>query len=162
MNRKKYIKLSVSGFVLGILLCTAITVFTSGADTGTIHLCVPSFEKAVGNNTLALILQTVISGIYGAVVMGSTVVYDIETGDVRKWSLLKATVTHCVITFVFYYVTGFTLHWFSIKDVKENLIMLAVFAVVYTSIWLFNYLGYKREIRNFYKEIEKLNDDEQP
>ncbi|MBQ7740184.1 MAG: DUF3021 domain-containing protein, partial [Eubacterium sp.] len=96
------------------------------------------------------------------VVMGSTVVYDIESKDVRKWTLLKATVTHCVITFVSYYVTGFTLHWFSIKDVKENLLMLAVFAAVYTSIWLFNYLGYKREIRNFNKEIEKLNDDEQP
>ena len=162
MNRKKYIKLSVSGFVLGILLCTAITVFTSGADTGTIHLCVPSFEKAVGNNTLALILQTVISGIYGAVVMGSTVIYDIETEDVRKWSILKATVTHCVITFTSYYITGFILHWFSIKDVKQNLFMLAVFAVVYTAIWLCNYLSYRREVKEFNKELDKLDDDEQP
>ena len=162
MNRNKCIKLSVSGFILGIVLCTVITVLTSSSGTGGVQLCAPSFVKAVGNKTLALIIQTVVSGAYGAIVMGSTVVYDIETGDVRKWSLLKATVTHCVITFVFYYVTGFTLHWFSIKDVKENLIMLAVFAVVYTSIWLFNYLGYKREIRNFNKEIEKLNDDEQP
>ena len=162
MNRKKCIKLSVFGFILGIVLCTAITALTSSAGTGGVQICAPSFVKAVGNKTLALIIQTAVSGAYGAIVMGSTVIYDIETEDVRKWSILKATVTHCVITFTSYYITGFILHWFSIKDVKQNLFMLAVFAVVYTAIWLCNYLSYRREVKEFNKELDKLDDDEQP
>ena len=160
MNRKKCIKLSVFGFILGIVLCTAITALTSSSGTGGVQICAPSFVKAVGNKTLALI-QTAVSGAYGAIVMGSTVIYDIETEDVRKWSILKATVTHCVITFTSYYITGFVLHWFSIKDVKQNLIMLALFVVVYTTIWLCKYLSYKREVKEFNKKLEKF-DDEQP
>ena len=164
MNKKKLIKLSVSGFVLGIVICTAITAVTSSAGSGSLQFCNPSFADVIGNKTLALILQTLISGIYGAVVMGSSVVYDIELEDVKKWSVLKSTVIHCVITFVSYFITGFTLRWFSIKDVKENLIMLTVFVVVYTSIWLFNYLSYRKDVREFNEKLKNLeeNEKEQP
>ena len=160
MNKKKLLKLSVLGFVLGIVLCTAITALTSSTG-GLLTLCNPNFAKAIGNETLALVLQTLISGVYGAVVMGSTIVYDIELEDIKKWSILKATVTHCVITFTSYYLTGFGLRWFSVKDVKENLIMLAIFIFVYTLIWLINYLSYKSEVKKFNEKLKGLEDEEQ-
>lgn len=159
MNKKKCIKLSVLGFVLGIVLCSAITAVTSSIGSGSVQLCNPAFAKVVGNETAALILQTLISGIYGAIVMGASIVYDIEPDDVKKWSILKATVTHCVITFTSYYITGFVLRWFSFKDVKENLIMLIIFISVYTLIWLINYLSYKKEIKSFNEKLRELDED---
>lgn len=158
MNKKKLIKLSASGFVLGILVCTIITAVTSSIGSGEVKLCNPHFAKAVGNYALALFLQTVISGLYGAVVMGATIVYDIEPEDIKKWSILKATVTHCVITFSSYYITGFVLRWFSIKNVKENLIMLLIFIIVYTSIWLINYLSYRKEVKRFNEKLKDLEE----
>ena len=103
--------------------------------------------------SLALVIQAVVSGIYGGLVIGATVAYDVE-----KWSVLKSTAVHCIITLVLYYATGFLLHWFLITDIVEILIMLGVFVVVYTSIWFINYIRYKSDIKEFNEELQKLKD----
>lgn len=154
-NKQKFLLLFAVGFLLGAILCTVITMILAShyANGGEIAFCVPSFVKQVGNASLALVIQAVVSGIYGGLVIGATVAYDVE-----KWSVLKSTAVHCVITLVLYYTTGFLLHWFAITDIVEILIMLGVFVVVYTSIWLINYIRYKSDIKKFNEELQKLKD----
>ena len=154
-NKQKFLLLFAVGFMLGAILCTVITMILAShyENGGEIAFCAPSFVKQVGNASLALVIQAVVSGIYGGLVIGATVAYDVE-----KWSVLKSTAVHCVITLVLYYTTGFLLHWFAITDIVEILIMLGVFIVVYTSIWLINYIRYKSDIKKFNEELQKLKD----
>lgn len=158
MNYKKIFWRNFAiGFPLGVILCMLITVITSGVinENGHLQLCVPSFEISIGNAGLALIIQIIVSGLYGAIIIGATVAYEIE-----KWSILRSTATHAIITLTLYYLTGFTLHWFRPTDIKENLIMLMIFIVVYVSIWLFNYFIYKSEVRKINSKLKELKDSE--
>lgn len=154
---KTVIKLAVIGALLGMVICTAITLITSFfSESGKLLFCAPELIKIIGGYPLAVAFELAVSALYGALVVGASVVYDID-----EWSVLKSTVIHCAITLCSYYLTGFVLRWFSIADVKENLIMLTVFAVIYFLIWLINYIKYKSQIKQFNEDLKNLKDDEE-
>ena len=90
---KKATLLGLAGFVLGVL--TGIGFMLARSSEGL---------KAAFPNLL-------LSGIYSAVVMGSSIVYDIE-----EWSIARATATHFLLSFSLYFLLVLSMGWFRLDD----------------------------------------------
>lgn len=95
-----------------------------------------------------------LGGIYGAVAMGSSIVYDIE-----KWSIARATATHFLLVFTLYFLLVISMEWFRL-DAPLFWIIVGGMVVVYILIWLFQYLSYRRKIREMNEELEKWKSKE--
>ena len=128
---KKTMLLGLAGFVLGVLICIGFMLARSSEGL-----------KAAFPNL-------VISGIYGAVAMGSSIVYDVE-----KWSITRATATHFLLVFALYFLLVISMGWFSLSDPVFWIVVGAMVAV-YILIWLLQYLSYRRQIREMNDELIK-------
>ena len=95
-----------------------------------------------------LMAQLIGSGIYGGIAMGGSAVYEIE-----KWSLLRATLTHYITTFVSFFVANFLLGWF---DGLAVLIAFLAFSGAYFIIWIIQYTSWKREIRKINEDLSEM------
>ena len=82
-----------------------------------------------------------LGGIPGAVIMSSTVIYDIE-----EWSILRATATHFLFAMGVLVFACFALKWFKPWS-AAFWIMLAAEVVCYILIWLIMYSAYKAKVR---------------
>ena len=127
---KKATLLGLAGFVLGVL--TGIGFMLARSSEGL---------KAAFPNLL-------LSGIYSAVVTGSSIVYDIE-----EWSIARATATHFLLSFSLYFLLVLSMGWFRLDD-PVFWIVIAVMVVIYVLIWLFQYLSYKRKIREMNHDLK--------
>ena len=128
---KKAVLLAVLGYAVGIMIGVIIFLCNSSR----------SFSEA-----LPYIL---LSGIPGAIAMGSTVIYDIE-----KWSIARATLTHFLITFFCLYLVGFALGWFRFWE-PAFWIFTAAMIAAYILIWLIQYMAYKRQVRKMNEDLQK-------
>jgi len=134
---KKATILGLSGFAIGRIICV-IFILTGSSDGLT------------GKNLPDILL----GGIYGAVAMGSAVIYDVE-----KWSIARATVTHFMLVFALYFLVAISMKWFRLDD-PLFWIIVGCMAVGYVLIWLFQYLSYRRKIREMNENLKKWRSKE--
>jgi len=134
---KKATILGLSGFAIGGIICV-IFILTGSSDGLT------------GKNLPDILL----GGIYGAVAMGSAVIYDVE-----KWSIARATVTHFMLVFALYFLVAISMKWFRLDD-PLFWIIVGCMAVGYVLIWLFQYLSYSRKIREMNGSLNKMKSKE--
>lgn len=127
---KKAAVLGLIGFVLGAL----------------IGIC---FRLFLAPGSAAEPLQLLMGGIYGAVSMGSSVIYEIE-----KWSILRATATHFLLIFSLYICVSLSLGWFR-ADEPLFWIVIIVMAVGYVLVWLLQWLSCRRKIRAMNDDLQK-------
>ena len=92
----------------------------------------------------AVLAQFLGSMLMGALAMGGSVAYEIDS-----WSLGKATLVHYIATIGAFICASSLLHWFGGIVL---LIAIICFTISYFIIWLVNYLLWK-------KEISKINSD---
>lgn len=135
MNLKnRAIFLSALGFSIGLLIGAVMyVIFASPEDL---------------LNRGALMAQLIGSGIYGAIAMGGSAVYDIES-----WSLLRATLTHYIMTFGSFFVVNFLLRWFGGLG---TLIAFLAFSGAYFVIWIIQYTLWRREIRKINEDLSEM------
>lgn len=138
--KKRLLIRSLIGLVVGTTMAHLFTLLINQLTKGEWLVCMPELTEKVGF-VEALILQTILGALLGAVAFGGMCFFDIES-----WSLLRSSVFHCVIIIVSYLVVGLILHWFS-PHIVPILIMTTIIVFAYALIWLFMYLGWKREIR---------------
>ena len=98
----------------------------------------------------SMIWQLIGSGLYGAVAMGGSIVYQFE-----RWGLLKATLVHYTLTLAAFLITNAALNWFPASVLA---IVLIPFTVVYFIIWLVQYLRWKKTIQEMNQDLERLAD----
>lgn len=127
---KKTTLLGLAGFVIGAAIVICLVLLDSQPLQGAFA-------------------HIVIGGIYGAVAMGSSVVYGIE-----KWSIARATATHFLLVFALYFLLVISMGWFSLSDPVFWIVVGAMVAV-YILIWLIQYLSYRRQIREMNDELIK-------
>ena len=125
------------GAVMGFAICLIISFLTSDPETETLSAGMKVLYIAVG-------------ALQGAIAMGATVVYQMES-----WSIARATVTHFLITFAAYFAMGYIQGWLELGS-AVFWITTAVMIVIYFIIWLANYISYKRTIRKMNEELEKF------
>ncbi len=130
---KKATLLGLVGFVLGMLISIGFGLICGASE-----------------DLKSALPHILLGGLYGAVAMGSTVVYDIE-----KWSIARATATHFLLIIGLYCVLVFSMGWFRIED-PAFWIVIAIMIVGYVLIWLLQYLAYKRKVRQMNDNLRML------
>lgn len=141
----KFFKRAGIGFLLGIVIENIITIIIGYAATGTALFFAPEFLLRAGNELNAVVLQLLLSGIYGALCMGSTIIYDIE-----KMPLLRATELHCLAVMLPYIPLSLYLCW--ITTAAEMTAVMSIMLAAYFVIWLIMCSIYKMQV----KELNKL------
>ena len=135
---RKAMWMGLLGYAAGCLIGLVFTLSAGAAD----------FREALA--------QILLGGIPGALAMGSSVVYGIE-----KWSILRATATHFIITMGALLFGGYVLRWFG-PERSMLWIMMAVSLVCYVAIWLVFYLSYRKTIRQMNDDLEKWKSARKP
>ncbi len=100
-----------------------------------------------------LIFHLVASALYGAVANGGTIVYEIE-----KLGVLRATLIHYFITMSLFVIISLALGWFAGGLIWLGIVVL-IMTVIYVMIWLFNYLYWKKTVREVNEELKNLKDE---
>lgn len=130
------------GFLLGIAVGNLMTGLMSGPG-----LVASELLARIGSVHAAFLLQTLLTGLLGAVSFAGTLLYEIE-----GWPLLRTAVVHYLIIELVYLPIGFFLGWYA--RAGEALVWLAICAVVYLIIFLILSLIYRRQV----KELNEWND----
>lgn len=148
--KKKVLLRCLIGAPVGLAISTLITVVISMAvGDGTFYAVVPELIDDCGNELNAVILQSLLSLLYGAAWAGATAVWEAET-----WSIARQTITHLIICSAATFPIAFFCRWMP-HNGKGVALYFAVFAGVYCAIWIFLYLGMKKRIRQLNDRISK-------
>ena len=132
--RRKLLKMAGIGFALGMIMGNGIAWLADGTVVN------PVLVNALGSRAGSVLIQTLLSGLLGAVAMGGTLLYDLE-----RWPLLAVSVCHYGMIEAAYAAAALLLGW--VRSGTELLIMMAVQLAVYLVIWLIMFLRYKAEVR---------------
>lgn len=122
------------GFSMGMLIGAVMYVVFASPD-----------RIADGGGLLA---QLIGSGLYGAIAMGGVISYDIES-----WSLVRATLTHYILTFASFIAAALLLGWF---DGIGLLIAFLAFSGAFFIIWIIMYILSRREVRKINEELSEM------
>lgn len=142
---KRSLKFAGFGFVLGIAVCSIITILTSDASG------VPAsaaFIEKIGSAKWALLIQALLSGVHGAICMGTVTLYDTD-----RLPLTLVSALHCACCIVPFVALSVFLGWAG--SVTEMLITVGMQLVAYFIVWLIMYSLYRKEI----KELNKIKDN---
>ena len=132
--KKQLLIRGLIGAAVGFFICYFITIIISVIiGNGEFYPVVPQAIELFGTELNAVIAQTIISMIYGAILGGASVIWTID-----RWSLLiYSTATFPVAYF---------LYWMP-HNVISILIYYSVFITIYFFIWLISYTKTKITIK---------------
>ena len=147
--RKEILKRCLLGAPLGLAISTIITIIISlTVGDGRYYAVVPSLAQDMGSDINAVILQAVLSMIYGAAWGGASVVWDAE-----GWSLLKMTVVHLVVTSLATFPIAYLARWMP-HSATGILLYFGIFVLVYIGIWLSQYSAMKKRVKEMNAKIQ--------
>lgn len=147
--KKEILKRCLLGAPLGLAISTIITIIISLImGDGRYYAVVPSLAQDMGSEINAVILQAVLSMIYGAAWGGASVVWDAE-----GWSLLKMTVVHLVITSLATFPIAYLARWMP-HSATGILLYFGIFVLVYIGIWLSQYSAMKKRVKEMNAKIQ--------
>ncbi len=144
---KKTLIRAALGFLIGIIMGDGIAIVTGILSEGDFRPVNLSLEQMCGSMAAAFLVQTVLSGVYGAICFGAISVHEIE-----RLPMALASVLHCLLIVILFVPVSFCLGW--CVTIGEYLIMAGIQIAVYFMIWLILYFSYR-------KEVKKLNELQQ-
>ena len=145
---KKTLKAAGIGFLLGIVIGNLIAFLTGNSDTGGITFASAKLlEMAGGNGTVAMLLQSLFSGLYGAVCFAGMSFYEIE-----RMPLAVATALHCALIVLLFIPIALLLGW--VSQIETQLIISGIQLVCFFIIWLIMYAGFKKQVKEL-NEMQK-------
>ena len=138
---KKTLKAAGIGFLIGMVVGDLIAILTGNSDTGGITFASSQLlDMAGGNAAIAMLLQSLFSGLYGAACFAGMSFYEIE-----RMPLALATALHCALIVLLFIPIALLLGW--VSDIGTLLIISGMQLVGFFIIWLIMYFGYKKQIR---------------
>ena len=138
---KRFLKLAAAGFVLGMAVGNLIAIITSYMTGGEVLIFSPALLQRAGSPAAALAIQTVLSGVIGAVGMGGVIFYDFE-----DWGMLRTALVHYLIVIAFVIPIAIALGWTD-PEPRSILAMCAAEAAAYAVIWVIMFLRYRSEVK---------------
>ena len=145
---KKTLKAAGIGFLLGIVIGNLIAFLTGNSDTGGITFASAKLlEMAGGNGTVAMLLQSLFSGLYGAVCFAGMSFYEIE-----RMPLAVATALYCALIVLLFIPIALLLGW--VSQIETQLIISGIQLVCFFIIWLIMYAGFKKQVKEL-NEMQK-------
>ena len=144
---KRVLKFAGIGFLVGVALCNFITII---ASDGALPVT-PALVDKIGGARLAMLLQSLLSGLYGAICMAGVLLYDTD-----RLPLAAATLLHCLMCIIPFAPLSLLLGW---SDGIEGVLIMALFQLAaFFLVWLIMYARYRAEIKKM-NEMQKNNLD---
>ena len=129
--RTVVIQRTLLGFPLGIAIGTVIAIIVSlTLADGLYYPVTPELLGKTGSELAAVILQTVICGLFGAMWSGTSVIFQIDS-----WSLTRQTLTHLAIAMPSTLIVALVSAWVPMTVVAV-LIYMGIWVLVYAVIWM--------------------------
>ena len=149
---KKTLKAAGIGFLLGIVIGNLIAFLTGNSDTGGITFAPQKLlDMSGGNAVIAMLLQSLFSGLYGAVCFAGMSFYEIE-----RMPLAVATALHCALIVLLFIPIALLLGW--INQIEMQLIISGIQLVCFFIIWLIMYAGFKKQVKEL-NELQEKNEN---
>ena len=149
MKKKLILHISI-GFIIGALVGILIPMISSLASTGDFSEFMEyALLTAKIGKAGAIIVQLIISGLFGCVCVGGMLLYEID-----KWSLAKATVVHFVSISACFVGVSLILHWFPLRFAYYA-ISVGAMTVGFFIIWLCMFLAWKKEVKMMNEELNE-------
>lgn len=146
--RAKALRLAVFGVAFGITGCTLIEVAVSIWQNEEALLFTASLLEKTGSPVNAFAVQTLLSGLIGAVCIGASIVYDFE-----KTGLLWASVIHYAVIEICFMPAAVYLGWVD-PTIRSIGIMAGNQAIVFAAIWIIMDLKWRAEVRQLNTLLE--------
>lgn len=149
-NLKKAITRVLIGAPIGLAISTVITIIISlFRNDGLYHAVVPELVNDLGTEMNAVLVQALLSMLYGAAYAGASVIWELD------WSLLRQTLTHLCICSLATFPTAYFMHWME-HSVKGACIYFGIFFAIYLIIWLSMYSKMKRRVAIINRKVEQI------
>ena len=153
---KKVLLRAGIGFLIGAVVGNLIAFLTgSSATDGVAFSSRQLLDMSGGSAVLAMMLQSLFSGLYGALCFAGMSLYDAE-----RLPLAAATALHCGLIVLPFIPISYLLGW--VGGIVETLIIAAAQIAVFFIVWLILYFGYKKQIRelnDMQKDFSKREED---
>ncbi len=146
---KKLITRGLLGFPLGITIGYCITIIISIAlGEGYYSPSPPSLVESMGGELRAVIFQTILCGILGAIFAASSVIWEIET-----WSIFKQTAIYFSITAATMLPIAYLANWMD-HSLMGILAYLGIYILLFIVIWSLQYLIWKNKIKKMNAKLK--------
>ena len=150
---KKTLKMAGIGFLLGIVIGNLIAILTGNSDTGGVTFAPQKLlDMAGGKAIVAMLLQSLFSGLYGAACFAGMSLYEIE-----RMPLAAATALHCALIILLFVPISLCLGW--VSKIETLLMISGIQLVCFFIIWLIMYAGFKKQVKEL-NELQKKNRDQ--
>ena len=148
--KKEILKRCLFGAPVGMAIGMIITIVISlTVGDGRYYAVVPALINDMGSEINAVIVQAVLSMVYGAAWAGASVVWDAE-----GWSLLKMTLAHLAITSLATFPIAYLARWMP-HNIGGVLLYFGIFVAVYLCIWVSQYTAMKKRVQQMNEKIQK-------
>lgn len=147
--KMKLLKLAAFGFVLGMAVGNLIAIISTTLISGETIVFSDALLAKAGSPAAALTLQTLFSGVLGAIAMGGVILYDVES-----LGLLATAALHYAIIMAAYFPIAINLGWIDVTFTYIA-VMTLIMAAAYAVIWLIMYARYRAEVRELNQLLEK-------
>ena len=153
--KKEVLKRAVIGFFLGMLIGNFISYISSGRSAVPPVLVSDDLIRKAGSEMAALIVQTVLSGILGAVSFMGTIFYDLD-----DWGMTKTMLVHFLLILGVYFPVGFYCGWIE-PDLKYILMVTGAMAFAYLIVWVIMYIRYRIETARLNQLVKQQHPENQ-
>ena len=133
------------GLLLGMFAGNMIPWLIGGFSNGVVS---PILVERMGGKTGAIVLQTLLSGVYGAAAVGGMLLYEVD-----EWPLAKATIVPYLIVAVLYAPMALFLGW--AERAADVLIVEGFQLILFFLIWSVMDLRYKAEVKRLNELIKE-------
>ena len=147
---KTLFKLTAFGFILGMAVGNLIAIISSTLIDGETLIFSDYLLVKAGSPAAALTIQTLLSGLLGAVGMGGVTLYEVD-----RLPMLWTCIIHYAIIIAAYLPIALSLGWLE-PSPRPVLFMLFLQAVAYAIIWLIMYVKYRAEVRELNALLEEM------
>ena len=152
--KSKILKLALIGFVLGMLIGNLISYLSADKSAEPLVIVSQVLIRRTGSVEAAMIVNTLLSGILGAVCMAGVIFHDPEVYD---WGLTKAAVLHFLLILAVNIPIALYCGWLK-PGFPDLLIWVSFMALSYFIVWLIMFLRYRKET----EELNRLLNKNQP
>ena len=147
---KKLLTRCLLGAPLGLAISTVITIAISiCVGDGMYYAVVPELIADSSSEINAVVIQAVLSLIYGAAWAGASVVWESD-----GWSLLKQTVVHLLVCSAATFPIAYFARWMP-HNAKGIALYFGIFVVIYLVIWLSQYSTMKKRVKQLNEKLQK-------
>ena len=152
--KKKIFLRSRLGFPLGLAIGYLITIIISVIwAEGYYSPCMPELIDIMGNEIRAVLLQSFLYGVLGAVFAGCSVIWELEC-----WGIVKQTGIYFLIVSVVMMPIAYISYWME-HSVKGILSYFGVFVFIFAVIWAVEYAIAKHNVKKMNETLYGKQDE---